>query len=348
MQSGKLSHFDGLAYKAAASLYSVEKHQTEAWIRNNIGNPEYGWDTESVYEGFLRPMKKVVEDHYSLFYGAICASLIEACELTVAGFQPVIETAERIYYTVLVLENLILGNHDRRKISLFDSYNGAIEGQITAHLMSACVNLFTQKNPCDLPNDALLRVHHEANRETVRMLYVTGMQLYWMKESDESLKNAMTYSCYGPKGAGLRLAMKICWLSVQFDSDAEYNNFVKVADELAIMASILDDFRQFSATYKGVNWQDFKVGKVTPLTVYAAELWKLSIPGLISLQSGLTIKELLEHPMGQCIDLLYEKKENIDIALQQLSTASSLNTLSLYADQIIDECSRVLKELPND
>lgn len=337
-----LSSYREFASGVAANMYPGRLADVPGWLREHVGIPEFEWDHEAVFAGFHLPMREFCRDRQPLDFGAVCAMLVAAAGEPPEEHRPIVEMAEHCCHAALAVEQLVLRNHEAGRMQLRDAHHGAVEGQIAAHLLSSSMNRVLRHPAYALRPPVANSAFSHAKRESLRALYFLAMQLSWTRIGVVSPERAASYAVYGPLASTFRLAVVTCAHAIE-PLYRDLDGLVALLDDAAYIATTLHDLGRFAAG--DGDDADFRVGKVTPLTVAAAHHWRLPIRKIPALSSGFTRREMLEEPMRQCIRDAERALGRIGDKLKGVPPSSPRQSLYAAAAQEIQECRRVLNGL---
>lgn len=322
--------YQAIVDRIRADLFPVNLADTKGWIEENIGTPEFEWDEETVCVGFLRPANGYALQNNPYLGGAITAALIEGRGRSLNAMASVVAASERVGIAARALEDLLFKFRARPEArGLGDLYDGVIAGSITSTFLGQMHSIFLRKNPLGIDKCTLLRLYSYCSRETARSRYMAGSQLGWMKDKhyQPQMAHAIQYAKYGPMGSALRVSAAMAETALGVP-EAEQRRTECVIDELSVITAVWQAARDASEeSYPHEKGEDFRVGKITPLTVLATQQWGLCPIKIWELRSVFSVATILEDPLKQAGVLLDEHAEKMRALSQRISRDMALPLL---------------------
>ncbi len=338
-----LETYDRAAREAALHLYPTDPVRTEEWMLRTIGPAQFEWDLEAAFRGFIQPMSRFMENHKTLHIGSLCAALTDRFQSDLSGMEDLYKTAENIHCSAVLLENLILKNGKPVRSVVSELHDGELEGQITAQLLTSCANIYLRQLS-DRYDDTVVTELYRINRlESMRMLYFLSMQLELSGECARkpTLKDAIAFARYGTVGGALRQSLLFACILLGAEEE-RVNEAEKAADEYGVALSLYDSIRRFHVS-SSRPFEEFETGKLSHVTLFAGELWKLPVRDLPKLNGGFTLKEIMTEPLTRALREMEEIRDRISGIVGD----GPLRILDDYMARMILSAREILEALPD-
>ncbi len=349
MTPADLLRHETFATEARFHLFPSLQEETAQWIKTNIGPPEFGWDEQSVFAGFFKPANRYIAVVNPEPFGSLTVSLLEAYGKDVAAMRPLIETTERIALATRAFEDLLFAyRYKQADVGFGSAYGGVIGGSITSTLLGQMYNIFLRQNQLALDDSIRLQMYNFCSRESVRMRYVAAMQLGWMNDDSHhpAVADAVNYAVNGPIGAGLRISLTLAAMSLGL-TDEERDIIRRFADTLCVIHAIRAALLDVSEKSTRPRGEDFRVGKVTPLTVLASQDRKLHVKKIWGLQGAFSLWTILHNAIAQVL-AFSEHNAAVIANLASHNPGPTRELFLLWAEGMVTDAQNLSVDLKNE
>lgn len=339
----QLDKCNAFASAISRKLYPSRQDAVAGWIRDIIGEPEFEWDYDTVFFGFCLPVNQYIRKTRPVVNGSICAAMIEAEGKDLDACRALVFTAERICHATRAFEDLLFGHQYKDGAAGFASFPpGAMKDSIASSLLLMMSNIFLYRNPMGLDDSALVDSFDYCAKETARMRYVAGMQIGWMQRDDQpaTMDRAANYAVNGPIGAGIRMMLTLTSITLKL-SPAAQAAISEAAGRLSILESIHSGIENATPFSLRMFAEDFRLGKVTPLTALTSQDRKLPIKSIPKLLAGLKIGVVIENALGKAIDAAKNCAREIGTLANRNPEMSGLSVMNAYAEDLLEKTSRL-------
>ena len=319
------------------TLYPRTPEALRSWIERHIGNPEFGWDYETLYRGLCPSLHQYLQSLPAFFSTALCTELIEESGLEFDYWAPLIETSERLGLAAAAYEDLIFGYRylPDRGMNLADQHGDTVAGILTASLLATSCNKLLYHNPFSWPAQISVEMFDQCARAMVTLHYAVGIQRSWMKNTKQrpSQAEVLHYAVHGPTGYANSLSFTLATIALSVPSVIR-PILHEAMQHLNIAVTILDELTgldETSATH--AIGENFRIGKYTPLTSACTDYLDVPILQLPSFDQMVTCG-VIEHAIAKTRSRSYQALDALEYGLEGQHEHAAVRTLWSQAQRV--------------